>query len=291
MTYQCNFCNKPCKSKSGYTRHLQKCLLYQRSNKRQKMDTNKFKATSKFNKTNREENNHVNIQSFPSSIQCPQNSTKKRKNSKHSNNSYFDDDISTLSSDENEENEIDINENNSNHSSETNTSNSGLHNVPIYFNFYTELYHFFQTKNISVNFIDDVINIFKKLPSPHETIPALPKSKKFLELLSLEYPCTMPIIRTTMLESNLNAELISPRIITYDFKSQLLNLLSNKELFSDITKLSVNQTDIWSPYQRNDNYPFELQDGSIYQSMVKNSKENNHLQLGIQIYMDKTGTD
>ena len=64
MTYRCNSCNKPCKSLSGYTRHLQKCLLYHSSNKRQKTDTN----NSKFIETNTEDNNQINMQTVPSII-------------------------------------------------------------------------------------------------------------------------------------------------------------------------------------------------------------------------------
>ena len=101
----------------------------------------------------------------------------------------------------------------------------------------------------------------------------------------------MPIIRTTTVESGTNNNVLSPNIITYDFQSQLKSILDDKTLFSDVNKLSVNKSDIWKPYEKNNEYPFELQDGTIYQNTLMHNKDQNSFHVGIQLYMDKTGVD
>ena len=119
----------------------------------------------------------------------------------------------------------------------------------------------------------------------------MPNSKKFLKVLSDHYSSTLPIIRTTTVESGTNNNVLSPNIITYDFQSQLKSILDDKTLFSDVNKLSVNKSDIWKPYEKNNQYPFELQDGRIYQNTLMHNKDQNSFHVGIQLYMDKTGVD
>ena len=160
--------------------------------------------------------------------------------------------------------------------------------------FYIELCNFLKAKQISLNIIDDLIKLFQKLPNPNETLYELPSFKLFFKYLEKEHSTALPLFQTIPLETNQydknNIEL-SPKVITFNFKDQLLSLLNNKMLFSNLSLLSVNKDNPWENYEKNIDYPFEIQDGNIYDKISNYNKEDNLFQIGIQLYLDKTGID
>ena len=160
---------------------------------------------------------------------------------------------------------------------------------------------------------DELLSILKKHTNPKtDSDPVklydLPKREKFMNSLKERFPSAEPVIVRVPLETHFPKEKdISRRrrlrdvkeVITFDFWTQLRDLLSDMTIMGDRNNLVINQgkDQRWNPYRPPDGTTCNLDevlDGKWYQDTINipfESKPGHIFWIPILLYVDKTGTD
>jgi hypothetical protein len=156
-------------------------------------------------------------------------------------------------------------------------------------------------------FLDKFIRIIRdEITLNGFCLDSAPSRVAFVNYFTKKYPTAPPILRDVPLETDVtDVSKTSPedyrrrigdvaQVITFDFKSQLQDLLGDKQIWGDPENLLLNSQDHFAPYFNESGTLDDVLDGSWYSSTVaalKIGKNSRQFLVPIIIYMDKTGTD
>lgn len=158
-------------------------------------------------------------------------------------------------------------------------------------------------------FLDKFLSILREeINSHHFDLNRSQSRAAFVKYFTEKYPTAPPVIRDVPLEtdvsdiSNVTIEEFRRRhgdvakVVTFDFKSQLHDLLGDKQIWGDPDNLQVNknQADWFNPYHNDSGTLDDLCDGSWYTQTINVKaigKDGREFLIPIILYMDKTGTD
>jgi hypothetical protein len=84
-------------------------------------------------------------------------------------------------------------------------------------------------------------------------------------------------------------------VIVFALRTQLIDLLGNRQLFGNLDSLVVNKDTSdskWKPYERNRNFMYEVLDGEWYQKYARMqvTYTNNQFSCPIGLYIDASET-
>jgi hypothetical protein len=156
-------------------------------------------------------------------------------------------------------------------------------------------------------FIDKFLRILHdEITSEGFCLDSAPSRTAFVNYFTKKYPTAPPIIREIPLETDVtDVDNTLPedyrrqlgdvaQVITFDFKSQLQDLLGDKQIWGDPDNLLINKDDHFSPYCSESGSLDDVLDGSWYSSTVYSlriGKNSRQFVIPIILYMDKTGTN
>jgi hypothetical protein len=156
-------------------------------------------------------------------------------------------------------------------------------------------------------FLDKFMHILRdEISSERLSLDSAPSRSAFVNYFTKKYPPAPPIPRDTPLETDVtNVSNTTPedyrrrrgdvaQVVTLTLKSQLQDLLGDKQIWGDPENLLLNSEDNFAPYCNVSGAMDDVLDGSWYSSTVaalKIGKNSRQFLIPIIIYMDKTGTD
>ena len=157
------------------------------------------------------------------------------------------------------------------------------------------------------DFLDKILSIIKKGVQTHNvTVASLPTYTMFVSYLKKNFQTPSPTtihhtIEFPHTEKNLlhrKQKRMGVDIVTFDFKQQLQDLLFDRNLFTDVSKLVVNEDPAhrWLPFDRHKNkfHRDEILAGNWYNETINQClsiKDGTEMIIPIIFYVDKTGTD
>ena len=99
---------------------------------------------------------------------------------------------------------------------------------------------------------------------------------------------TAPYFEEVLLETNGNAEKMD--VTVFNFENQLLNLLKDRNLFSDLHNLDVNPNNPFGKYKAKNDYLSTVNSGNRYQNAYKEMITSPDTEMLIPIIFAYDGT-
>jgi hypothetical protein len=172
---------------------------------------------------------------------------------------------------------------------------------------YTKIYNVLNKAKVPLYCFDLIVKTIGQQIVSGKFDPSDPhySRKRFLKEIYKQFPTAKPQIMPVHLDSRWNDSAHSnPRlardtteVILFDFKEQLIDLLSDNTLFGNLSNLVVNRDSNdpeskWKPYVRTGNKTYEVLDGDWYQKYAKHLVTDYQTQFccPIGLYIDASET-
>jgi hypothetical protein len=214
----------------------------------------------------------------------------------------FQDDLSLLTSD------LSQFRNNPLKDSDTDTTNNTMHipvDDPRFVKTFTatersmmRIYDYCEFIGIQRKAQDELLEIIRQEIHNGLDLDKFPSRETFISKLEKRVHVPKPLRITVALENDSAFDLQYKRktrdtveVIAFDFKEQLLDLLSDTELFGNLDNLVINNDDPFGPYESSPFQLSEVHDGRWYHhTQIRCQLNGNDFLLPIVFYVDKTGT-